>query len=206
MDMSEFVAPKSDQLNADDLLGGPRVITITRVVGTGNADQPVSVHFDGDEGKPYKPCKSMRRVMVAMWGADAAQYAGRSMRIYRDPKVAFGGMEVGGIRISHASHLDAPITMALTAMKTKSGSVKKQFTVAVLEPEKPAEDKTAQAVDRAIATVAGLATNDALQAWTADPKIVAYRAKLRESRPDLAQRLDDAVTDAADRLAQGGVS
>ncbi|MBK8200630.1 MAG: hypothetical protein IPK75_20025 [Acidobacteria bacterium] len=91
--MSKFVIPKSDQLNADDLLSGPRTITITKVSGTGAADQPVAVHFEGDDGKPYKPCKSMRRVMIAGWGVDAAQYVGRSMTLYCDPKVVFGGMQ-----------------------------------------------------------------------------------------------------------------
>ncbi|MBK8200643.1 MAG: hypothetical protein IPK75_20090 [Acidobacteria bacterium] len=117
--MSKFVIPKSDQLNADDLLSGPRTITITKVSGTGAADQPVAVHFEGDDGKPYKPCKSMRRVMIAGWGVDAAQYVGRSMTLYCDPKVVFGGMQVGGIRVSHMSHLSAPLNLALTVTKAK---------------------------------------------------------------------------------------
>lgn len=68
MDMSAFVAPKSDQLNSDDLISGPRTIRITRATGTGSPGQPVAVFFDGDGGKPLKPCKSMRRVMIAAWG------------------------------------------------------------------------------------------------------------------------------------------
>lgn len=124
MDMSQFVIPKSDQLNADDLIAGPRTIRITRVAGTGNNDQPVSVYFDGDDGKPYKPCKGMRRVMIAGWGVDASQYVGRSMTLYRDPKVMFGGMETGGIRISHMSHLDRPLAMALTITKAKRAPYK----------------------------------------------------------------------------------
>lgn len=124
MDMSQFVIPKSDQLNADDLTAGPRTIRITRVAGTGNNDQPVSVYFEGDDNKPYKPCKGMRRVMIAGWGIDASQYVGRSMTLYRDPKVVFGGMEVGGIRISHMSHLDRPLAMALTVTKAKRAPYK----------------------------------------------------------------------------------
>lgn len=119
MDMSPFVVPKSDQINADDLISGPKTIRITRVSGTNNADQPVAVYFDGDDEKPFKPCKSMRRVMIAAWGVDAAKYVGRSMTLYRDPKVAFGGMEVGGIRISAMSHIDKPLAMALTVTKAK---------------------------------------------------------------------------------------
>ncbi len=140
MNMADFVAPKSDQLNADDLIAGPRTIRITRVSGSGNSEQPVNVHFEDDDGKPYRPCKSMRRVMIAAWGADAAQYSGRAMTLYRDPKVQFGGMEVGGIRISHMTHIDRDMVMALTATKKS----RKPYTVKPLaEPQKPVRGNAA---------------------------------------------------------------
>lgn len=126
MDMSKFIAPKSDQLNADDLIAGPRTITITSVRGTDAADQPVAVHYEGDAGKPYKPCKSMRRVMVHCWGKNAAEYVGKSMELYCDPDVQFGGMKVGGIRIRAMSHIDGPKQMALTATRGKKAPYKVQ--------------------------------------------------------------------------------
>ena len=58
LDMSRFVEAKSDQLNADDLIGAPRTITITRVTGS-DGDQPVSIHYQGDAGKPYKPAMQL---------------------------------------------------------------------------------------------------------------------------------------------------
>lgn len=119
MDMSAYVIPKSDQMNADDLISGPRTITITKVSGTNNAEQPVAVYFEGDNGKPYKPGKSMRRVMIAAWGADASKYVGRQMTLYCDPGVVFGGMKVGGIRISHMSDIERDFTTALTVTKAK---------------------------------------------------------------------------------------
>lgn len=124
MDMSQFVVPKSTQLNADDLVSGPRTIRITRVTGTGNGEQPVAVYFDGDDGRPFLPCKSMRRVMIAAWGVDASTYIGRSLTIYRDPEVTFGGMKLGGIRISHMSHLAQPLNLALTVTKSKRAPYK----------------------------------------------------------------------------------
>ena len=130
VDMGNFIAPKSDQLNADDLIAGPRTITVTGVrANEGSAEQPISINFEGDNGKPYKPCKSMRRVMVAVWGANATAYVGRSMTVYRDEDVQFGGMKVGGIRISHMSHIDAPQTMALTATRARRAP----FTVQPLQ-------------------------------------------------------------------------
>ncbi len=124
-DMTPSIVPKSDQLNSDDLIAGPMTIKITEVTIRGGQEQPVSIHFEGDNGKPYKSCKSMNRVLVAAWGPDAKVYTGRSMTLYRDPSVKWAGMEVGGIRISHLSHIDAPMTMALTATK---GS-RKPYTV-----------------------------------------------------------------------------
>lgn len=119
LDMSQTIAVKSDQLNADDLIGRSMTITITKVVGNDSAEQPVSVYFEGDGGKPFKPCKTVRRLMVAAWGKEAAKYVGRSMTLYRDASVKFGGMEVGGIRVSHMSHIDGKLVVALMASKGK---------------------------------------------------------------------------------------
>ena len=124
-DMHQTIIPKSDQLNADDLIGREMTIKITGVDIKGGQEQPVSIHFEGDNGKPYKACKSMCRVMVTAWGPDSSKYVGRSMTLYRDPKVKWGGMEVGGIRISHMSDISGDMTMALTVTRAN----KKAFTV-----------------------------------------------------------------------------
>lgn len=116
-DMSAVIVPKSDQMNADDLIAGPMTIKITGVTIRGGQEQPISISYEGDNGKPYKACKSMCRVMVTAWGADSSKYVGRSLTLYCDPKVKWGGMEVGGIRISHMSDISSPLTMALTATR-----------------------------------------------------------------------------------------
>ena len=123
--MLETIVPKSDQLNADDLIGGRTLTIKVTQVSMAMGEQPVSVHYEGDNGKPYKPGKSMRRVLVNCWGSDANLYIGRSMTLYRDEKVKFGGIDVGGIRISHLSDIKEPITMALTATKAQ----RRPFTV-----------------------------------------------------------------------------
>lgn len=128
-DLGLTIAPKSDQLNADDLIGVSRTISITKVSLCSEADQPIAINFEGDNGKPYKPCKSMRRVLVNVWGRDGNSYVGRSMTLYRDDKVTYGGVAVGGIRISHMSHLDKEMTMALTATRAN----RKPFTVKPLK-------------------------------------------------------------------------
>lgn len=123
IDMSQFVEAKSDQLNADDLIGAPRTITVTRVTGC-EGDQPIAIFYQGDNGKPFKPCKTMRRVLLAVWGRNGADYAGRSMTIYRDDSVTFGGLNVGGIRISHMSHIDKETLVVVMKTKGKKAGIK----------------------------------------------------------------------------------
>ena len=116
-DMTAVIVPKSDQLNSDDLIAGPRTIRIRDVAIRPGTEQPVSIFYDGDNNKPWKPCKSASRVLVAAWGADANAYLGRSATLYRDDGVTWGGMKVGGIRISHLTDIERPLVIALTEKK-----------------------------------------------------------------------------------------
>jgi hypothetical protein len=118
-DLSFSIVPKSDQLNADQLVAGPLDITVTEVRISSAAEQPVIVHFEGDGGRPYKPCKTMRKVLILAWGPDGTRWRGKSMTLYHDPGVLFGGQAVGGIRISHLSDIPADIRVSLAATKGK---------------------------------------------------------------------------------------
>lgn len=132
MDLTETIAPKSDQLNADDLISGPVTVTIQEVV-KGSPEQPVDVRLVEFPGRAYRPSKSMRRVMVMAWGVDAGTYTGRRLTLYRNPDITFGKDKVGGIEISHLSHLDKPLTVALTATRGK----RKSFSVKPLPADAP---------------------------------------------------------------------
>ena len=127
MDLTESIAPRSDQLNADDLISGPVTVTIQEVV-RGSAEQPVDVRLVEYPGRAYRPSKSMRRVMVSAWGPEAATYAGHRVTLYRNPDITFGRDKVGGIEISRLSHIEKPLTIALTATRGK----RKNFTVTPL--------------------------------------------------------------------------
>lgn len=119
MDLSTTIEPKSDQQNFDDYATGEsRTVTVerVRVLGKG-ADQPVEIHLVEFPGRPYKPSKTMRRVLVIAWGKDGDAYVGRKIRLYGDPDVTFAGQRVGGIKISHLSHIDGPLTLSLTESK-----------------------------------------------------------------------------------------
>jgi hypothetical protein len=87
MDLSKTIIPKSDQLNADDLVSGAMTIKIRDIKAGADEQQPVNLYFEGDNNKPYKPCKSMRRLLVQIWGADGTKYIGRSMTLFRDDSV-----------------------------------------------------------------------------------------------------------------------
>jgi hypothetical protein len=164
MNLAETITPKSDQLNADDLISGPVTIKVTAIKGSNEPQQPVSIHYEGDNGKPYKPCKSMRRVLVSAWGANGLDYVGRSMTLYRDDSVLFGGIAVGGIRISHLSHIEKDLTLALTVSRAS----RKPYSVKRLEVAAP------------IADVAALAAIDA--ANTLDELVNVWKSLTKEEQ------------------------
>jgi len=125
-ELSNATAPKSDQLDYDDLPNGQsKTITITKVVNKGGTEQPVSVYYEGDGGRPYRPNKSMIRVMVHVWGGVLANYIGKKMTVYGDPSVTYGGMAVGGLKISHMSGIKANTDVLITAKR----GLKKPHTV-----------------------------------------------------------------------------
>lgn len=133
MNIGDTIAPNSDQLDAVDLLAGPRTFTIERV-SENNAEQPFNFYLT-EFPRPWRPGKSMRRVLVAAWGPDAAQYVGRRLTLWCDPTVRFGGQAVGGVRITHLSHIDKPVTTPLLIARGKSA----MYTVQPLkeEPARP---------------------------------------------------------------------
>lgn len=119
MDLSKTIIPKSDQLNADDLISGSKTIKIRDIKDGSDDAQPVSIYFYGDNNKPFKPCKSMLRVLVQLWGADGLQFIGKRITLFRDDSVKWAGVEIGGIRISHASHIPSATRILLTTARNK---------------------------------------------------------------------------------------
>lgn len=119
MDLSKTIIPKSDQLNADDLISGAKTIKIRDIKAGADDTQPVCIYFYGDNNKPFKPCKSVRRILVQLWGADGLKYINRRLTIYRDDSVRWAGVEIGGIRISHASHIENATRVLVTTAKNK---------------------------------------------------------------------------------------
>ena len=97
------------------------------------------------------------------------------MTIYGDPEVRYAGKAVGGLRVSHVSHIDKPVTVALTVTRGK----REPFTVQPLveSPYTPSQDF--------LALMASASTGDEKNAiWqqaTEDGADQAYLAKLRQA-------------------------
>lgn len=168
-DMSSVIIAKSDQWNADDFVEGPRTFTIEAVQIRPGTEQPVQITLAGHR-KFFRPCKTVSRVLVAAWKADANAYIGRSLTLYTDPDVTWGGMKVGGIRVSHMSHIDRPLVIAL---QEKKGS-KRMTTIQPLKVE-PQTD----AIEEARAAIASAPDLDTLKAVWTSKAMAPFRGALQ---------------------------
>lgn len=202
MDITETLAPKSDQVNADDLIS-PVTVTVAGV-NRGDADQPVNIELVEFPGRAYRPCKSMRRVLVFAWGADASAYTGRRMTLFNDPAVKWGGAAVGGIRISHLSHIDKPLTISLTETRGK----RKPHRIDPLPDEKPAA-KPPAITDDAVAEferdIAAAKTTEQLDAVGADLMawdLGAHKERLQAAGRDRRAAIEAEVAEPKSQPAE----
>ena len=122
MTLRDTIIPKSDQLNYDDVASAPMTVRVNGLA-QGSDEQPVVIRIADDATgaalRDFKPCKSMRRVLIALWGDKGKAWIGNRMTIVGDASVVFGGQRVGGIRISHVSGIDAPQTIMLAVSRGK---------------------------------------------------------------------------------------
>lgn len=116
-DMTATIVAKSDQINAADLIGNPRTVTIREVRIKAGDDQPVTIMIEGDK-KAFRPCMGVRRLFVRVWGPDASKYIGQSLTLFRDPSVTWAGKEEGGIRVSHMTGINSKIVEFMRISRT----------------------------------------------------------------------------------------
>ena len=196
MDLSPFAEAKVDRLTADDLIGGPRTIKITAVAGgMEDGKKQAILSFEGDEGKPFKPCKTMVRLMIAVWGKYASEYVGRSMTVYRDPDVTFGGLATGGVRISHMSHMEGEAQVIVAIKKGKKGAIRVKPLVAEVKPINKA-DPARKWADAYIAKVNACETSDDLNAFANEKasKLAELQNAWAELHTECVTALDDRRT------------
>jgi hypothetical protein len=118
LDVSHTVKTKSDQLNADDLVAGDLMVQIEGVNVANDPQQPVHIFYYGCEGKPFKPCLTVRKILVSLWGKDANLWAGRWLNLYVDKTVSYGSQKnIGGIRVNAMSHIQNAATLTLAVRR-----------------------------------------------------------------------------------------
>jgi hypothetical protein len=133
-DIRETLEAKSDQLNAVDIMGFEPVIKITKVE-VKKGEQPVSIYFEGDNNRPWKPSKGMRRILAAAWGFDSDKWKGKKAKIFFEPSVMYAGKEIGGIRVKALSDIpEEGITCALTISRQKREPYKIELLVVESNP------------------------------------------------------------------------
>ena len=180
------IVPKSDQLNVDDLVTGPVTVKIT-AVRRGDREQPIVIELEGHPCRPYKPCKTMRRVLIAAYSDDPKMWVGKLMTLYVDPEVTWGGVKVGGIRISHLSGLDEPKTYLLTKARGKRSEV----TIY------PIDQDEEQYIASVALVIGACETREELNALGADIKTKSKAVQDR-LRPLYAERLEQLTSDQGD--------
>ena len=207
---AKTIQPKSDQLNADDLIGGNKIIRIRDVKVIDSAEQPASVFYDGDNGKPYKPSKTMRKIMAHCWGLNEADYVGRWMELYRDESVKWAGEAVGGIRIRAMSHIPERKRISLQISRNQ----KMPFTIEPLQPpataSQPAEQSSSVSApepatqaknyaDNLKKQFADAQTEQELEAvWDSSRKVIG---RLQDGYPSLYEGVNDAYLVRKDALS-----
>ncbi|MET0887723.1 MAG: hypothetical protein ABWX92_14880 [Mycetocola sp.] len=138
-DITDTLKADSTQLNAIDFPPGTsRTYTVesVRVVPSAK-DRPVNIRLAEDpDGREFRPSKGMRRILAACWTPDSDKWVGKRLTIYADPSVRYAGKSIGGLKVSHVSHIDAAKKLPLR----ESESVTTIHTVQPL-PDAPTPTK-----------------------------------------------------------------
>lgn len=182
-DISNTLIAKSDQLNADDLITGPITVQITGVSVT-NAEQPVVVSITGGH-QPWKPGKTMRRILSLGWGTETNAWIGKWVTLFRDASITFGKETPGGIRIAAMSDIRARIDVKLALTK---GGKKAQHQVEILKPPTNGVMKT---------TEFQAACNDAIhRGWTPEQIKAVNGGKAADVPAERRRELADVLAGA----------
>lgn len=184
MDITDALAPTSDQLDAIELVN-PRTFTIDSGSRLGSRDGKTvaEIRLVGFP-RVWRPSKGMLDVLARCWGTDGKAWAGRSVTLYNDPEVTFGKDKVGGIRISHLSHIDGPVTVMIRGRG--QGARKIAWPVKPLTVAAPPPPPAAMSLEDVAATTD---TDTLRTAWQGSP-------------PDVRAAIEARVAEIA-ALAQG---
>lgn len=150
--------PRSDQWNAEDFTGGPRTFTIA-AVKPGKAEQKYDIELVEGEGRVWRPPLTVLRLLIAAWTNEASTWEGKRVTLYLNPDISFGREKVGGIRVSHLSGIDKPLTVSLSVSRGKRAPI-------TVQPLQDAPGPSEEAIVDTLADIAGASSMEALKtAW-----------------------------------------
>ena len=125
--------PRSDQLNADSFGKDEHRTYTIAAVKKGKAEQPYDIELTESPDRVWRPPVTVLRILKDAWGDEGDDWVGHRVTLYRDDEVKFGKEQTGGIRVSHLSHINGPLRIAVTVTRGK----KKGVTILPL-PDAPA--------------------------------------------------------------------
>jgi len=166
-DIARSLLPKVDHLTYAHVKLEPIVLKVVKVChGPNKKERPVRLDFEphprcvDPEGKPlhYLPCKGMRVVLSTIWGLNGrVLWPGKSLKLFGNPDVMYGGEKKGGIQIAEMSGIDKPVTVQITVRR----GVTEPFTVYPLKLDEPLSADDAKYVAEVLAEIK-TATQDAM--------------------------------------------
>lgn len=122
--MKVEIKKNTDQLNYEDFLGGvTRTVTIAKVE-KGRKEAQYDIAIEGDD-RYWRPPATILKLLKLAYGDEGADWVGKSATLYGDPDVKMKGVKVGGIRVSHLSHIGGkPLIADLTVTRGQSATFK----------------------------------------------------------------------------------
>lgn len=184
--------PRSDQLNGDDFSGGrTATVTIAGIKEGSTELAPYDISLTEVRGRVWRPPLTVLRLLMAAWGDDSADWVGRKVTLYRDDSVRVGKEVMGGIRVSHASHLptgNKPFTTKITSTRGRKSPVTVQPIPADAPTSTPAQTHTEPTAEQ----VAASCNLDELRGWW------------EQSGPERRTQIEARVAELSQPLPQTG--
>lgn len=159
-ELQKSAEAKSDQIDADDMIGNITMDVTIEAVKRGTSEQPIQLVLKETE-KFYRPNKTFRRALIGCFGDEPANWVGQRLRLARDPNVMWGGVKVGGVIVSHAS-IEAPMVFMLQAKRGKKSAVSIDVIPPIQKPV-PMPAKVKEAAAALTKPARGTISGDALE-------------------------------------------
>jgi hypothetical protein len=201
IDLTKHIEADSDCLVAADLVGGPLTILVERVTESGKNDKKKIDIFYANSEKPFRPCKSMLRILCELWKTtDATTFIGRGITLYREPDCMWKGEKTPGVRICGLSHIEKAVTVVANERRGKMAT----YQIEPIRPWPPAApERQAQPTpeERLQRTLDGIA-RASIPALEAAEQALKQRTESGEIQPDQAELIRASIEARAAELAE----